>query len=51
MPQVSKHEVWSAIWNAKTAVDKAAKLVDTWLQQEAEGSMPHPHKKKKKPKK
>lgn len=48
MPQISKYEVLSALWNAKLALDKAVRLMDTWLQQEAEGEMPHPKKKKKK---
>lgn len=34
MPRVSKYEVWSAIMNAKALLDKAARLVDTWLQQD-----------------
>jgi len=54
MPRVSKHELWSAVWNAKVALDKAAGLVDTWLEQDEEDResiMNQPHKKKKKPKK
>ena len=50
MPRVSKHQVWSAIRNAKAVLDKAVRLVDTWVQQDIEaqeGNMPHPHKKKK----
>lgn len=36
MPEVSKHEVWSAMRNAKNVLDKAVKLVDSWLQLDVE---------------
>lgn len=34
--EVSIQEVWSAIWNAKVALDRAAKLIDEFQSQQVE---------------
>lgn len=31
---MNKHELWSVIWNAKQAVDKAVKMVDELYEEE-----------------
>lgn len=35
---MNKHELWSAIWNAKQAIDRAAKLIDEFYQEDMDAT-------------